>query len=111
MNLPRFSSLTRMDKSLIDIRCSTWATLFVFTSALVLGIAFVTPYWLESETMPQNQRFQKLGLFEVCFIKFHDHHYRYDRVVEGCKFIFDEDLFFLHDFLEQCKYSSRPSLL
>ena len=105
MNLPRLASLTRMDKSLVDIRCSTWATLFIFTSAVVLGIAFATPYWLQSRTLSSEQKFEKLGLFEVCFTKFHDHHYRYDRIVEGCKWIFDEDLIFLYDFLEQCKYT------
>lgn len=103
MNLPRFKSVTVLDKNLVDIRCSTWATLFIFISAVILSVAYVTPYWLQSETVPNNQRFQKLGLFEVCFVRFHDHHYRYDRFIEGCKWIFDEDLLFISDFLEQCK--------
>jgi hypothetical protein len=105
MNLPRFGSLLRMDKGLVDVRCSTWATLSIFMSAFMLGIAFVTPYWLQSETLPSNQRFEKLGLFEVCFAKFHDHHYRYDRIIEGCNWIFSEDLSFLSDFIEQSKYN------
>uniref|UniRef100_A0A6G1SBP4 Uncharacterized protein n=1 Tax=Aceria tosichella TaxID=561515 RepID=A0A6G1SBP4_9ACAR len=110
ISLPKFGSLARMDKSIVDIRCSTWATLFIFTSALLLGIAFITPYWLQSETLPSNQRFQKLGLFEVCFTRFHDHHYRYDRIIEGCKWIFDEDLSFLYDFLEQPFFISTQVL-
>ena len=97
MNLPRISSLTKLD--LMDIRCSTYATLLIFTSAAILATSFVTPYWLESGTIP-NQRFQRLGLWEACFSRLHDHHYRYDRVISGCKWIFDEDYRFLVDYLE-----------
>lgn len=101
MNLPRFRSLTKID--LMDVRCSSYATLLIFSSAIILAVSFVTPFWLESKTIP-NQRFQRLGLWEACFARLHDHHYRYDRVISGCKWIFDEDYAFLIDFLEPSKY-------
>lgn len=100
MNFPRISSLRKLD--LMSIRCSTYATLLMFASAIMLAAAFVSPYWLESEAVP-NQRFQRLGLWEACFNRLHDHHYRYDRMVSGCKWIFDEDYRFLMDYLEPGK--------
>lgn len=106
MNLAGFRSPTKID--LMDVRCSTYATLSIFTAAAILAIAFVTPFWLESNTIP-NQRFQRLGLWEACFARLHDHHFRYDRVVSGCKLIFDEDYAFLIDFLEPSKYHEEIS--
>lgn len=100
MELSRFKAFRRID--LLEVRCSTYATLIVFLSVAILAIAFVTPFWLESETIP-DQRFRRLGLWEACFAKIHDHHYRYDRVVSGCRWIFDEDYAFLIDFLEPSK--------
>lgn len=100
MELARFREIRKMD--LLEVRCSTYATLLIFLSAAILAIAFVTPLWLESETIA-DQRFRRLGLWEACFDKIHDHHYRYDRVVTGCRWIFDEDFAFLIDFLEPSK--------
>lgn len=101
MELSHFKAVRRMD--LLEVRCSTYATFIIFLSATILGIAFLTPFWLESETIP-DQRFRRLGLWEACFARIHDHHYRYDRIVSGCKWIFDEDYAFLIDFLEPSKY-------
>ena len=100
MKFPRVSSLTRVD--LMEVRCSTYATLFIFSSAIILTVAFVTPFWLECETIPE-QKFRRLGLWEACFSRLHDHHYRYDRIISGCKWIFDEDYGFMIDFLEPSK--------
>lgn len=97
MNLPNLRSLRKVN--LMDIRCSTYATLFIFGATSLLAIAFVTPLWLESESIP-NQRFRRLGLWEACFERLHDHYYRYDRIVSGCKYIFDDDYKFLINFLE-----------
>lgn len=91
---------------LLDVRCSTYATAIIFLSAAILTIAFVTPLWLESDTIP-DQRFKRLGLWEACFVRIHDHHYRYDRIVSGCRWIFDEDYAFLKEFLEPSKYKSQ----
>lgn len=101
MNLPKLKSIRHVD--LMEVRCSTYATLLIFTAAFVLAIAFVTPNWLECKTIP-DQRFQQLGLWEACFARLHDHHYRYDRVISGCKWILDEDNAFMIDFLEPSKY-------
>lgn len=100
MAFPKFKSISRGD--LMDIRCSTYATIIIFCAAIVLMVAFVTPLWLQSETI-NNQRFRNLGLWEACFAKLHDHYYRYDRVISGCKWIFDEDAAFVMDFLEPSK--------
>lgn len=98
--MSRLRSITKVDP--MDVRCSTYATGLIFGAALLLAFAFITPYWLQSETI-KDQRFRQLGLWEACFDRLHDHHYRYDRVVSGCKWIFDEDFSFLIDFLEPSK--------
>lgn len=88
---------------LMSIRCVTYGTISIFISTFVMAIAFATSYWLESEQIP-NQRFKRLGLWEACFFNLQDIHFRYDRVVTGCKWIFDEDFTFLMNFLEPRKY-------
>lgn len=101
MNLLQFKTMSRVD--LFEVRCSTYATLFMFCGVIILSIAFVTPLWLECEKIPE-QRFQRLGLWEVCFARLQDHNFRYDRILSGCRWIFDEDYAFLMDFLEPSKY-------
>lgn len=101
MQLPRWKTISKID--LISIRCSVYATVLIFGAAFTLALAFVTPLWLDSDTFP-GQRFRRLGLWEACFDKLHDPYYRYDRVIQGCKWIFDEDYAFIIDFLEPCKY-------
>lgn len=91
------------DIDFMAVRCSTYATLLIFTAALTLAFAFTTSHWLESETIP-DQKFQRLGLWEACFNKLYDDRYRYDRVVSGCKWLFDDDYSFMIDFLEPSKY-------
>lgn len=88
-----------MKVDLMEVRCSVYATIILFVSTIIQGVAFITPLWLESEPIP-DQRFQNLGLWVACFAKLHDHYYRYDRVVSGCKWIFDDDYEFLLEFLE-----------
>lgn len=100
MKLPRLKSPRDID--FMGIRCSTYATFLIFGSVILLALAFLTPYWLVSENIP-DQRFKRLGLWEACFVRLHDHYYRYDRVVSGCKYIFDDDYAFLINFLEPGK--------
>jgi len=97
MKLPQVSSLTKTDW--MEVRFSTYATLFIFGSAIILAVAFITPFWLQSETI-RNQKFERLGLWEACFIRITDYNHRYDRTISGCRWIFEDDLEFLLDYLE-----------
>lgn len=101
MKLPKLKTFSTFDPS--SARWSSYASIFLFLSAFLLAIAFVTPYWLDSETHT-NQRFRRLGLWEICFEKFEDPYHRFDRVVSGCKFIFDRDYEFIKEFLKPSKY-------
>lgn len=100
MKLPKWKTVKTFDP--MTARCSAYATIFLFISAILLAIAFVTPYWLESERHP-DQKFRRLGLWEVCFENFQDPYHRYDRIVTGCKFLFDEDYSFISEFLRPGK--------
>lgn len=100
MGLVKLENMRKLD--LMKVRCSTYATFTTFVALLFLAIAFVSSHWFECKTIP-NQRFKRLGLWEACFEKLHDHHYRYDKIIMGCKWIFDEDYSFMIDFLEPCK--------
>ncbi|KFM76945.1 hypothetical protein X975_00950, partial [Stegodyphus mimosarum] len=68
-------------------------------SAVCIIISFTTPYWLVSDGLAPEEKFQRLGLWEACFKRFVDIYYRYDREFQGCKWIFDEDYNVIHDFL------------
>lgn len=100
MKLPKLKSISTFDP--MTARQSAYASIFLFTSAFILTIAFVTPYWLQSENHA-NQKFRRLGLWEICFENFHDPYHRYDRAVSGCKFIFDSDYDFIREFLKPSK--------
>lgn len=97
MNIPKLRSLIKVAP--LEIKCSTYATVFIFSAAALLAVAFVTPFWLECKKIP-DQRFLRIGLWEACFARIHDHYHRYDRVISGCKWMFDKDYSFLMDYLE-----------
>lgn len=65
--------------------------IFVFLLAVILIlVAFVTPYWLESDKRIVGSKFEKLGLWTHCFRSLPD---PYDpamgRFFTGCRWIFD----------------------
>ncbi|XP_074603573.1 uncharacterized protein LOC141857064 isoform X2 [Brevipalpus obovatus] len=81
------------------IRPSSYAAIFTFTSCIIVLIAFSTPYWLASDGYSHLKRFRNLGLWEACFYYFEDPYLRYDIQYRGCRWILDEDLYFLAFFL------------
>lgn len=89
------------------IRPSSYAAIFTFTSCIVVLISFSTPYWLASDGRSPIKRFSNLGLWEACFEYIEDPHFRYDLVYRGCRWILDEDLYFLAFFLRPRKYNNR----
>jgi hypothetical protein len=63
----------------------------VFTLAtILLVVAFVTPYWLESDRRIVGSKFEKLGLWTHCFRSLSDPNDEYmSRFFTGCRWIFD----------------------
>lgn len=83
-----------------NVRNVTYAAVFTFLAMFLDTIAFSTPNWLAADGKQPIKRFNKLGLWEVCFHTFRDPYYLFDREFRGCRWIFDEDFHFLLDFLE-----------
>ncbi|XP_023223004.1 uncharacterized protein LOC111624409 [Centruroides sculpturatus] len=73
----------------------------VFLSAVVVIIAFATPYWLVSDGQLPVEHFEKLGLWEACFKSFSDPNFRFDKEYRGCMWILDEDYTVIYDILEK----------
>ncbi|KAL1132640.1 hypothetical protein AAG570_010592 [Ranatra chinensis] len=70
----------------------------VVTFLLVI-IAFSTPHWLESDYTQQNVKFEKLGLWTVCFHNFTEIHFWYDTPFNACWWIFEEEYYIISNFL------------
>jgi hypothetical protein len=62
---------------------------YTLTAILIL-VAFVTPYWLESDRRIVGAKFEKLGLWTHCFRSLSDPNDLYlNRFFTGCRWIFD----------------------
>lgn len=73
-----------------------------FLAFLLVGIAFFTPYWLQSfadENLPQP-KFTNLGLWRVCLNGFHDDRHQYEVKFYGCKHILLEEYDIIRDELQ-----------
>ncbi|XP_073972440.1 claudin [Rhodnius prolixus] len=68
-------------------------------SFLLIFIAFATPNWLETDNKLHNPKFQRIGLWWVCFSNFQDPHYWYDTKFQNCWWIFEEEYYIIFDFL------------
>ncbi|KAL5287823.1 hypothetical protein ACFFRR_008597 [Megaselia abdita] len=64
-------------------------------------LAFVTPYWLvfDGKLSANQQKFNNLGLWEVCLVRFQDIHKWYDTLFNGCMWVFEEEYYIIHDYL------------
>ncbi|XP_026467172.1 uncharacterized protein LOC113370698 [Ctenocephalides felis] len=72
---------------------------FTAVGFLFVLIAFVSPYWLQADKKIRNPKFQKIGLWEVCFKDFEDIHHWYDTRFTGCWWVFEEEFYIIGDFL------------
>lgn len=72
---------------------------FYAVAALFILIAFVSPYWLQTDGKLANPKFINLGLWEVCLNNFQDIHRFYDTRFTGCMWVFEEEYYIIHDFL------------
>lgn len=67
-------------------------------------IAFVTPYWLNSDRRYYGAVFLRLGLWETCFRSFHDPTDLAQRkYYAGCRWILTDEYQKLRGFIEQRK--------
>lgn len=89
------SNLLRMAKS----RTGLISTGIAVVSFLLILIAFSTPNWLESDNVLRHPKFQRIGLWEVCFVNFSEPHYWYDTTFDSCWWIFEEEFYIIFNFL------------
>jgi len=68
----------------------TCAVLIFVLAAILILVAFMTPYWLESDRRIVGSKFEKLGLWTHCFRSLSDPNDEYlNRFFTGCRWIFD----------------------
>ncbi|XP_067014267.1 uncharacterized protein kune [Anabrus simplex] len=75
---------------------ATYSTVLAF---LFIFIAFVTPYWLETDGKLKDPKFIRIGLWQVCFNGMEDTHHFYETKFEGCWWVFEEEYYIIHDIL------------
>lgn len=75
------------------------ATTFAVLAFLFVFIAFVSPYWLETDGKLKDPKFLNIGLWQVCFRGFVDPRHWYDTKFYGCWWVFEEEYYIIHDIL------------
>lgn len=60
-----------------------------YLAGLFLLLSFAGPYWIES--YPEMfSSFKRMGLWEYCFDRFRFPAYQFDKLFDGCHYIFSE---------------------
>lgn len=77
------------------------ATALTALGSIFIIIAFTTPNWLVNDGQTEHPRFDKLGLWEVCFKDFQDENRFYDTKFSGCWWMFQEELNIIKNFLRK----------
>jgi hypothetical protein len=59
---------------------------------------FHSPYWIQSfdETFSS---FKNMGLWEYCFDNFRYPYYQFDKLFDGCNWIFSQELYVIREWL------------
>ncbi|EEB14475.1 conserved hypothetical protein [Pediculus humanus corporis] len=65
---------------------------------MLLLMSFASPYWIQSyqETFSE---FKHMGLWEYCFEEFRYPYYPFDKVFNGCHYIFSHEYYVIRDWL------------
>ncbi|PSN44594.1 hypothetical protein C0J52_17810 [Blattella germanica] len=80
------------------------ATAFAGLGFLFVFIAFVSPYWLETDDQLKDPKFLNIGLWQVCFQGFDDPRHWYDTKFYGCWWVFEEEYYIIHEILLPALY-------
>ncbi|KDR20697.1 uncharacterized protein LOC110828763 [Zootermopsis nevadensis] len=75
------------------------ATAFAALAFVFIFIAFVSPYWLETDGKLKDPKFLNIGLWQVCFQGFVDPRHWYETEFYGCWWVFEEEYYIIHDIL------------
>nr|CAD7574217.1 unnamed protein product [Timema californicum] len=69
-----------------------------YIAGLMLIMSFSSPYWIQSyqETFSD---FKHMGLWEYCFDQFRYPYYQFDRLFDGCHYIFSQEYYVIREWL------------
>lgn len=68
-------------------------------SFLCIFLAFVSPSWLVTDGTLKNPKFEKLGLWFICFENFTDIRHHYDTVFSQCWWVYEEEYYIIFELL------------
>jgi len=69
-----------------------------FVSLLLILMSFASPYWLVS-WQDTYSPFQNMGLWEFCFHRFRYPNYQFDKLFDGCHYIFSREYYVIWEWL------------
>lgn len=72
--------------------------MLTYISGLMLMMSFASPYWIQSyqETFSD---FKHMGLWEYCFDQFRYPYYQFDKLFDGCHYIFSQEYYVIREWL------------
>ncbi|XP_050419952.1 uncharacterized protein LOC126832938 [Adelges cooleyi] len=62
-------------------------------------LAFCTKNWLVTDGKLEHPKFERIGLWVVCFKDFEDSHHWYDTKFGNCWWVFEEEYYIIYDVL------------
>jgi len=69
-----------------------------FASLMLILMSFASPYWLAS-WQDTYSPFQNMGLWEFCFRRFRYPNYQFDKLFDGCHYVFSPEYFVIWEWL------------
>ena len=70
----------------------------------------ISPYWLVSWEDTYSP-FKNMGLWEFCFSRFRYPNYQFDKLFDGCHYIFSQEYYVIWEWILPGKSSSCPQVL
>lgn len=86
------------------------ATIVVCDHVVIQTCCAYSPYWIQSyeETF---SNFKHMGLWEFCFDQFRYPYYQFDKLFNGCHYIFSQELYVIREWLLPGNYNNLHNLL
>ncbi|XP_050538077.1 uncharacterized protein LOC126903712 [Daktulosphaira vitifoliae] len=84
--------MAKSRNGLTAVGLSVLGTLFVL-------LAFCTKSWLVTDGKLEHPKFERIGLWVVCFKDFEDSHHWYDTKFGNCWWVFEEEYYIIYDVL------------
>lgn len=81
-------------------KCGVAASVLSVLGVLFILLAFTTKSWLIADERSGQAKFDRLGLWMVCFGNLDDSHRWYDpKIPDGCRWVLDKEYYIVYDIL------------